>query len=254
MKCKFNFKIIRHNGEVIDLSRWGIWVDIFNTYAPEVDRETEKLEGLDGVEVLNVEVNERKMSTVLQLSEDCPKEFDTLLDFIRDKFNPKYPITIIRDLQPSKQIKAYITGGYGADYQTAEDGDLPLEFTAPYPYFESINIIRRAYTKPSFTFKNEGNVSINMRKQSETVITFKGASNNLTIKNLTTGDTWRYNGSTTSSDEIKLIGVRSLKNGQSIFGQTNHKMIDFAVGNNKFEIIGTSGEFELNIATRFYFL
>lgn len=254
MKCKFNFKIIRHNGEVIDLSHWGVWVESFHIFSPEMNIESEKADGFDGLEVLDVEINERRMSASIQLSEDCPKKFDYLLDFVRDKFNPKHPITIIRDLQPGKQIKAYVSGGYGVDYQTPEDGDLPLEFTAMYPYFESVNIIHRAYTTLTFTFKNEGNVPIDMRHQSDTTITFKGASNGLTIKNLTTGDEWKYNGTTTSSDEIKLIGVRSLKNGQSIFGDSNHKLISFAPGNNKFEISGTSGAFELNIATRFYFL
>lgn len=119
---------------------------------------------------------------------------------------------------------------------------------------ESVNIIKRKYDTKTFTFKNEGNVPINMRRQSETTIIFKGASNGLTIKNLTTSDIWKYNGLTTENDEIKLIGVRSLKNGQSIFGDTNHKMIDFAPGINKFEISGTIGDFELNITTRFYFL
>lgn len=122
------------------------------------------------------------------------------------------------------------------------------------PFAESINVINRRYTNNEFTFHNQGTQPIDMRAQTETEITFTGESNGLTIRNLTTGDVWKYNGSTTSNDEIMLKGVRSLKNGQSIFGQTNKKLISFAPGNNKIEVSGTSGDFELNISTRFYFL
>lgn len=118
---------------------------------------------------------------------------------------------------------------------------------------ESVNIISRSYDEDEFTFKNEGNCKIDMSKQTETEIIFRGVSNNLIITNHTTGDAWKYNGSTAASDTILLKGVRSLKNGQSIFGQTNRKLISFAPGNNKIEISGANG-FELTISTRFYFL
>ena len=119
---------------------------------------------------------------------------------------------------------------------------------------ESVNLIKKKFTVPSFIFKNEGNRVIDPRKQSETEITFKGASSNLTITNLTTGDVWKYNGSTTTSEIIKLKGVQAIKNDSSIFGQTNKKLLTIAVGNNEFSISGATGSFELVIGTRFYFL
>lgn len=119
---------------------------------------------------------------------------------------------------------------------------------------ESVNVIERNFDSTEFVLRNEGNCKIDMTKQTETEITFRGTSNNLTITNHTTGDVWKYNGSTTVNDEIKLVGVRSLKNGLSVFGQTNKKLISFAPGNNKFEIEGATGEFEISISTRFYFL
>lgn len=130
--------------------------------------------------------------------------------------------------------------------------DIPL--FAPSGLAESINKVRRVYNEAEFTFKNEGDVLIDMRKQTETTISFKGNSEGLTIKNLTTNEEWSYNGSTTAEDEIKLVGVQSLKNGQSIFGQTNKKILSLAAGNNKFEINGATGDFEIAISTYFYFL
>jgi hypothetical protein len=119
---------------------------------------------------------------------------------------------------------------------------------------ESVNLIKKKFTSTSFIFKNEGNRIIDPRKQSETEIEFKGASYNLTITNNTTGDVWKYNGNTTNLEIIKLKGVQASKGTLSIFGQTNKKLLSFAVGNNDFSVSGASGEFELTISTRFYFL
>lgn len=120
---------------------------------------------------------------------------------------------------------------------------------------ESISVISKKSTSSSFRFKNDGNQVIDPRKHSETEIEFSGASSNLIIRNLTTGDEWSWTGTTVAGDKILLKGVKSLKNGSSIFGQTNKKLITIAPGWNEFELLGvTEGSFELNINTRFYFL
>lgn len=119
---------------------------------------------------------------------------------------------------------------------------------------ESINLNNKKYSSASFDYKNGGNRLIDMTKQNETEILFKGASTNLTITNNTTGDVWKYTGSTVASDIIKLKGVQAIKNDFSIFGQSNKKLLSFAVGNNEFMVSGASGSFELEISTRFYFL
>lgn len=130
--------------------------------------------------------------------------------------------------------------------------ELPLFCTSGLA--ESINLIKKKYSSTSLSFKNSGNQIIDMTKQSETEITFKGASTNLTITNKTTGDVWKYNGNTTDLEIIKLKGVQAFKGSSSIFGQTNKKLLSFAVGNNEFSVSGASGDFELTISTRFYFL
>lgn len=119
---------------------------------------------------------------------------------------------------------------------------------------ESVNLIKKKFSSSTFTFKNEGNQVIDPRKQNETEITFKGASTNLMLMNNTTGDVWKYNGSTIPTDIISLKGVQAFKNGSSIFGQTNKKLLTIAIGNNEFTVSGASGDFELTISTRFYFL
>lgn len=70
-------------------------------------------------------------------------------------------------------------------------------------------------------------------------ISMHGESNNLQIKNLTTGDVWQYNGSTNANQTIVLEGIRSTKSGLSIFRDTNKKLISIAHGWNEFEVTGS---------------
>jgi hypothetical protein len=86
-------------------------------------------------------------------------------------------------------------------------------------------------------------------------ISFKGQSNGLTITNITTGDTWRYNGSTGPNDVVVLDGVRSTKNGISIFGHTNRKLITLAPKvKNRFSVMGAEGNFEISFDFRFIYI
>lgn len=129
-----------------------------------------------------------------------------------------------------------------------------LSLTCTSGLAESINLNKKKYSSTTFAYKNGGYQLIDMTKQNETEITFKGSSANLTITNKTTGDVWKYNGNTTDNEIIKLKGVQAFKGSSSIFGQTNKKLLSFAVGNNEFSVSGASGDFELTISTRFYFL
>ena len=119
---------------------------------------------------------------------------------------------------------------------------------------ESITVAEKKFTTPTFRFRNDGSVTIDPRVHTGLVITFKGASDKLIIRNKTTGDEWSWSGTTVANDVITLEGIRSLKNGTSIFGQTNKKLITIAPGWNNFEVVGATGSFELSIKSRFYFL
>lgn len=110
------------------------------------------------------------------------------------------------------------------------------------------------FTTSDFTLLNEGTVIVDPRKHDGFEIEFQGASTNLTITNNTTGDVWKYNGSTTAFDKVLIKGIRSLKNGTGVFGETNKKLITLAIGDNNFTVTGTSGAFELTIRTNFYYL
>jgi hypothetical protein len=101
-----------------------------------------------------------------------------------------------------------------------------------------------------FTLYNAGDVTIDPRN-SPLVITYLGASDGLTIRNVTTGDEWTYEGATVAGDVIQLDGVRSTKNSVSIFRDTNHRLITLEPGANDFELAGTDGSFEITFDFRF---
>ncbi|MDA1849129.1 phage tail family protein [Bacillus cereus] len=107
----------------------------------------------------------------------------------------------------------------------------------------------------SFRIYNAGDETIDPRAF-PLKITYKGVSNNLSIKNVTTGDLWSYTGSTASeNDVITLDGVKSSQTAVgSIFGKTNWGLITLKPGWNDFVLTGTSGIFEIKFDFKFYYL
>lgn len=119
------------------------------------------------------------------------------------------------------------------------------------PQISGSKIQKYKHASSTFEILNGGDIAINPRYLSM-IVSFKGASTNLKIKNLTTGDMWSYTGTTTVSDTIKLDGIRSTKNGLSIFRDSNRKLIALAPGWNEFVITGASGALEITFDFRFY--
>ncbi|PGG75176.1 phage tail protein, partial [Bacillus toyonensis] len=111
------------------------------------------------------------------------------------------------------------------------------------------------YTKTTATFSidNKGHVEIDPR-QMPLRITFKGASENLKIKNKTTKEEWSYTGITTDKDTIVIDQVRSTKNSLSIVRDTNKKAISLKEGINDFEVTGAKGVFSISFDFRFQYL
>lgn len=103
-----------------------------------------------------------------------------------------------------------------------------------------------------FSIYNAGDITLDPIDYPMTIGYF-GPSNNLEIYNETTGDVWKYTGSSTEGEMITLEGVRSLKNGDSIFPDTNMKLITLAPGWNDFALSGTTGEFLISFDHRFYY-
>lgn len=255
ISCK-NFRLYYEDDRYsLDMHKVGLWVEELVIPSQNPEHVTESADGINGLIYFSTALKEREISATLQYEVE---RGETMLSFNRkifDWFNPFREYFLVADEDPGVRYPVRVSAGYEIDEISWEDGKFNIEFVMFKPLAESVNVVTRKYNvDTSFNYRNEGNTQIDMRHQEETEITFKGASSGLTITNISTGDEWKYNESTTANDLILLKGVRSFKNGQSIFGKTNHRMISFAVGNNEFKITGNIGAFELTIRTRFYFL
>lgn len=90
----------------------------------------------------------------------------------------------------------------------------------------------------SFVVKNIGNELVDPR-ESKFDITLKGTfSNQVKITNQTTGDVFIYTGTLSSTDELRLIGIRTLKNGVSALKNTNKRLLTLLPGDNSFTVEG----------------
>lgn len=132
----------------------------------------------------------------------------------------------------------------------------PLTFTREvWQVGQGLTLEEPKYSHNTTTFRiyNAGDVTIDPRDMPLEII-YRGKSNGLQIKNDTTGDAWKYSGTTSDTENIFLNGVRSLKNNQiSIFKDTNKKLITLAPSWNDFTLSGTLGVFLISFEHRFYY-
>lgn len=149
--------------------------------------------------------------------EPAPQMNSFDVDFLMDnKFAESVGTSL--DLQNRGEWDADLWGfGSGIDYDTQ------------YNY---------TFNQNEFVVKNIGNVEVNPR-ESALEITLKGVfTNHVQITNHTTGDVYRFNNPLSSTDILKLDGVRTLKNSLSAFKHTNRKLLMLAPGDNNITVEG----------------
>lgn len=269
--------IERLNGDVFNTADFGIKFKTFNVGSPIASHQSDTVRGRDG--------------SIDQGSQYEPREIEGEADFwsvdywdyplkrneIFKLFQSKEAFYITDSREPAKRWLVKVD-----DFETEQindwKGELEIEFiTVDQPFAESMgtSLIPRRFdeeawqagqglvadvqdtdyihTTTSFQIYNSSDIVVDPRVH-DIVITFKGTSNGLSITNVTTGETFVYNGITEEGDVIELNGIRMLKNGSSIFRDTNHKLITLAPGYNDFTINGaTEGEFEIIFEFRFYY-
>ncbi|MGD6889338.1 phage tail family protein [Bacillus mobilis] len=274
-KSIFNFKIQYKNGDIIDLHEKNLWVESFRISSPPPDHSTESVEGQHGEIYLGTVLKGRKINASISIEAMDFIDFDLLRDEIFRIFTPLEEFYIIRDLQPGKRMRVVVDGGFDIDYTTLEDGKFEISFMIYSVLLESIGTtldmftfdselwqigqglisedVQYVHKTASFRLYNAGDVEIDPRKL-PLVIRIRGATNNLKITNRTTGDVFRLNISTLSRDTVELNRIRVMKNGNSIFTNTNRKVISIASGWNDFIVSGITGAFQIEFDFRFYYL
>lgn len=239
-------------GEEIDSAAVGIFGLKLTVSSPSWEVETVVIEGKSGQEVIDSTLGPRKLNArVYTMSDDYMDSLELRNDVFAYFTNGR-PFYIGEKNLPGVRWKVR------SEEWTPERFDQKVQvFEIPLIAYsgsaESVQKFKRQFTTNSILFNNEGNLPIDMEEQNETEIEFRGVSTNLVIFNKTTGTKWQYNKPTTANDVVMIKGVKSTKNGVSIFEDTNLEVLKFKPGWNELEITGSTN-FELSISTRFYFL
>jgi hypothetical protein len=288
----FNFIIQYEDGSWIDLHRdKNIWVSSFHIYSPKINHETERTDGRHGLSFIETNLLERKITASFSVEANTPDELEEIRENLIRIFNPLEQFYIIKDLQDNsavkKRIKVVIDSEFDFKYITLEDGEFDIDFTALSPFFESTgttlhpenelygsygsyhgssNMVGKnfnddldfrdlsySHNTNSFRIFNDGDIAVDPRNH-EVKITFTGQSESLIIRNKTTNEEFSYNGATSDTDVLILDGIRTFKNDQSVFSQTNKKLLTIGKGLNDFEILGTTGPFSISFDFRYYYL
>lgn len=243
--------VTKNNGDVFSFSEFGVkTLDlVVSSLSPRNLRE--EVEGSHGFVDLETTYDGRTLLGSFILEAPSTEEYSPARNKVFKLLNSLEPFYLEDSREPDRKWLVKVNNPFSFD-QVLKYGFFEVEFLSPSPYAESINQVAHIHTD-NFTFNNIGDVEIDMVTQQETEIEFRGLSQGLTIRNNTTAQQWRYNGSTNEDDVICLKGIRSTKNGISIFGQTNRQVFKFVPGWNNIEILNAE-DYELTIKTRFYYI
>lgn len=262
-----NLKVIHLDGTEIILSDYNISVTDFRIDSPSPRFNWNEIEGRDGLIDLGTTYGERKISAEFEFVSEDHHDFPLLRNQVFKIFDSRKPFYIIDDREPDRRwlVKA---NGFSPSQLIVTLGRFSIDFISPSAYAETVKTtlempiaeisggktVSYKHTTNTFDIYNGGDAEVDPRIY-PLVIKFTGLSTDLSINNLTTGEEWVYNDATNASDIILLDGIRSTKNGLSIFGTTNKKLISLAKGWNSFEVITNSPEpFEISFEFRYYTL
>ncbi|MCG7345304.1 phage tail family protein [Sporosarcina sp. ACRSL] len=261
------------DGTVYDLKEFGLVPLIFTLDSPTPRHTAEIVEGRDGHIDLGTTFEGRTMRSTFYIKGTDKYDYLLLRDEVFRLFDARTFFYLIDIDEPRKRWKVKTADMYTPINHRAEAGTMEISFVSPSPYAESYGTtldpftftaekwqvgqgviaedLIYAHNTQNFRIYNGSDIPINPR-EIPLLIKYQGASTNLRIRNNTTGDEWAYTGASGINDTILLDGVRSLKNGLTIFGQTNRKLITLARGWNDFTLIGASGSFLISFDFRFH--
>jgi hypothetical protein len=114
------------------------------------------------------------------------------------------------------------------------------------------------HSATSFLIYNPSNVQVDPREDELKIslVSSTATGTDITIRNNATGDEWRYQGTFAAGDTLTIDGVRSLRNGGNVVGNTSpgFGLISLATGYNDFTITGISGAFEITFEFPFLYV
>lgn len=238
----------------------------------EISHETSTVEGLGDI-ITNTTILNRTIPVDLMFLTNDIYDYYLLRDELNELFMRDEAFYIIFKREPYKRWKVKLAEQLATE-PNRRAGAFTVYFRTVQRYAESIATtsdlkewdidkwgwnntidwdedLKYTFNSSSFSVGNLGSVPIDPREHELEIIVKGTFPNGITISNTTTGDTYQYNGALSSTDELKLTGIRTLKNSVSDFKNTNKKLLTLAVGNNQ---ISVEGGTLTSIAFNFRFL
>lgn len=267
--------ITKKDGTVLNVSEFNTKVLKYHIPSPSLIHTSESIEGRDGDIFIDSHYQNRIISVEAFYESADLTDYYLLKSELYRLFARKEPFYVSFRREPGKRWYVRLNTPFEPKRASMFAGSFELEFIADSPFAESVGTTLNPFTFDAelwqfgqgvvpedlvythstnlFSIYNGSDIAIDPR-QLPLKIEFIGASDNLTIRNLTSGDEWRHTGSSVAGDVIVLDGIRSMKNNVSIFGQTNKKLVSLHSGWNDFEIVGPIGSFSISFDFRFYTL
>jgi len=254
-------KMILKNGRELLISDYSL--KLLKYYIPSVsiEHQSTEVDGRDGPIFTSTRFSGRTITAKFMYKAFDYHDYKLFIADINMLFSRKEYFYIIFAPEPGNRWKVRLANSYQPNELLRKVGELEIQFICENIYAESVpttldlkewDIDRWAwgmgldwdedlaysFNSNLFTIKNYGNVAVDPRRN-DLEITLKGVFNNsVTITNHTTGEVYQLNDSLSSSDELKISGIQSFKNGISVFKNTNKKLLSLAVGVNNFSVSG----------------
>ncbi len=264
------------DGNTIDLDSWGIRTKDFIIGSPTLEHTTESVLGTPGHIDMGTTHGPRNINCIFKFVSSDYIDFGLIRDKIFNLFKSNKAFYLIEKRNPSKRWLVKAADTYSIP-QTFVYGDFEVIFTAFHGLAESVGksldprtfdaelwqigqgLLMEDYeyvfNSNRFEVYNAGTETLNPRNPSmEILIEIQAvASSYLELINQTTGETHRFNGRLTSSDILRLDGIRTTKNSLSVYRDTNKKLITLSPGYNDFEVKGATSINRIAFDLRFYY-
>ncbi|AWV40359.1 phage tail family protein [Bacillus licheniformis] len=264
------------NGETIDHRKYGLKLLSFRKESLTHRTNYEEVDGRHGTIDTGTTFGERKLKAKFKIQGVDHLDYQLVIDEVYALFACEEPIELIDSRQPGKVWTVKPSSTFEPEDVNPRTGTFEIEFTSPLPFASSVGSTLDPFTfgeniwqigqglipadelvyihrTKKFRIYNAGNVTVDPCNEMPLNIVYSGSSTNFAIKNITTDQTVSYNGTTKSTDKIKLEGLRHLKNGISVYGNTNRGYISLKPGWNDIELSGTSGSFEISFDFFFFY-
>lgn len=245
--------------------------------SPSFDVESEKIDGRNGEIFIDKTLQPRNLTADFYMKSKDYTDSLLLRDVIYRQINGR-EFYIAESHLPHKRWRVHLSGDYEMDRLAPTMQTFSVSLICMSGLAESVGTTKDAltftadvwqsgqglemldtadmpiYTHSTNIFRvyNAGDVAIDPRDM-PLKIKYKGASDGLQIINDTTMDSFKFNGTTTTGDTLTLDGIRTLKNGISVFKNTNKVLISLAPGWNYFTLIGADPGYTIEFDYRFYY-